>query len=441
MHAFNLPLSLPIALLATLLIASTSAQDSNSKLKQQPPGFPWPRHPNRVYFSALDFKDYTLDSKSSSCHDVNIDMSTPGVVGLIHSPDSGTACKWTLTATTPVHIHLTFVDYNNKRPPTNRTFFSLQSNAQLWLNINNNNTNKSSTNSRFNLTANRLDDSFDLKRFTDLESVTDQLTIEYQSSPQVQFLILFRNEEASGEELTCNVSYELLNSSYRHSSRVPKSLLCQCGGGDCEYLTEFYAPRATEQPEQQYSCSYYAGLDTACKEETGIVQAGLGAERVVHREVRPGPNVMSFLSSIGDQCGSLVFGNEYGWISSPNFASSASYEAGLDCFYTISLQPNQIVQLRFKSFLFNPEMVNFVETGAYEERSASEVRGNESVEDEGASLILTSNSLRNLFRTAEMKSSLLFGEDFLKVQPYNLGKLLFGKKQFFIFILERENAV
>jgi len=361
------------------------------------------------------FKDYTLDTQTSSCKNVNIDMSIPDIVGLIHSPDSGEACKWTFTASEATHIHITFIEYS--RQPTNYTYLKVISNSELWLTVKND-----KTKARFNFTNNLMDDSFDLKRFTDLESVTDRLSIEYEPSLSVQFLIFFRSNKPAENELTCTVGYELSNSNFLHSSQIPKNLLCRCADGDCEYLAEFYSPQFEDQPVE-YSCSYYVGMDEACKQATGFLQANIGTERILHKEMRP----ISFQNSVGDQCGSLVYGNEYGWISSPEFSSSAKYAGGMDCFYTISLQPNQIVQLRFINFLLNSEMVNFVQTDAFEERSVSETPVNMNVktgkEKDGTSLILSSSSFRNIFKTAKMKSSLLFGDDFLKVQPYNLGNL------------------
>lgn len=127
---------------------------------------------------------------------------------------------------------------------------------------------------------------------------------------------------------------------------------------------------------------------------------------MIHNQIRG----KSFQQPDDMSCSSLVFSNEYGWISSPSFHSVKSYPSGVDCFYTVSLQPNQKAQLRFKNFQLNTRIVDLIENWA-----------NDMDTDDGNETMVDFKSLESLFKSADVKTSLLFQEDNLKSQPKNLG--------------------
>lgn len=123
------------------------------------------------------------------------------------------------------------------------------------------------------------------------------------------------------------------------------------------------------------------------------------------------------------ECGNLRFSSEYGWISSANFDMTKSYDNGQDCYYFIELQPNQKVQLRFKYFDLSPNVTSVFDPDVVLLSSASKRSSlvlNDSPNLKEDAIILTSNILRNFFKSSSKSQS--DNEGGAVEMPPNLGK-------------------
>ncbi len=100
----------------------------------------------------------------------------------------------------------------------------------------------------------------------------------------------------------------------------------------------------------------------------------------------PNERSINNASQLNVKCVNQTFNNEFGWIASPNFLTKTkNYAQNLDCFYEINLQPNQIVQLRFKYFNLNSNIIQLVSSSSpflFNERQEEEQDDQQLEDDE-----------------------------------------------------------
>lgn len=405
-----------------------------------------------------DLKDFTFDN-ANSCQDVNIQMpAVPEFTGFIHSPNyksrnnkiqdiNEASCRWTLSAPVDYRIELTFFDFENDCNAETNESLIIESRNELFMKLESEH-GQSEKSSVYKFPGNQFKScDFDMKLFSKLETISNYLVISYDDSKLTEFLVYFKiihdlTENNTCADVNCEIKYDL-NGMHTHKSCLPESLLCGCAQ-DCKSLIDHYGDylNQSEFLAQNGICSFYSALNNLCQtvnyllfqpklkfdeRESDVYYNQLensGSVPLARKFVRP-----EELAQM--ECGSLMFTSEYGWISSPNFLKSRSYASNLDCFYSIKLQPNQIIQLRFNQFNLRTNITNFTlpEIVAYSSRenTSEPMAKRDSIlikkvpnlkED---AIKLTSTVLRNFFKNSNSKAFKLNHESDIKKIPSNLG--------------------
>ena len=196
-----------------------------------------------------------------------------------------------------------------------------------------------------------------------------------------------------------------------HSTCLPKSLLCNCQlfaspfNVKCDHLVQAMndssSSASSSSLNEETNCYYFLKLNNMCQnekmlsrlindpsdhetdhdqeqeeEETRTEQVLLQSSNSL---ADPPPidtyDIDSVVSTglesqvkllknenLDSHCNNQTLSLEYGWISSPNFSNKRTYVSNLNCFYHVSFQPNQIVQLRFKHFFLGSNTIELTAT-------------------------------------------------------------------------------
>ena len=120
-----------------------------------------------------------------------------------------------------------------------------------------------------------------------------------------------------------------------------------------------------------------------------------------------------------ETCSNVFRRDDFGWIASPNFYThSKKYDYDLNCSYQIQVQPYQTVQIRFKHFYLNSNLIDLTtsiletrESASLSKRDTSSLRLEKASNKES----LLSKSLTVLSKFGEASSSTLFDYDYLSI--------------------------
>ena len=248
------------------------------------------------------------------------------------------------------------VDLKVGEDPTNCSLNKLliEASEPLWLSLKNPSNNETR---RFQFENNRLS-SCDLKLrpFTRIETNSKLLTVEFERSNQagLEFLLLFNATLNTAvldkcSELKCRTDYSLeqLNFSM-HYSCIPKSLMCSCHMNCANY----------EESYNENQCEYFLRLNGLCHVGQTFLLNPKNREVAEYESKSESRSLRISPKQHNYKCANLTFSKEFDWIASPDFMLARSYAHNLDCFYHIALQPNQIVQLRFKYFNLNSDLLD-----------------------------------------------------------------------------------
>ena len=305
----------------------------------------------------------------------------------------------------------------------------------MWISLEPNGRTNSSRRLEFNNGQLKSSD-FNLRPFTKLETNMSSLLIEYETNDpnNFNFLLIFSASETGkteydeanellcnnfNDELRCQTEFDSINddssslSTMFHLTCLPKNLLCNCqlfaspSNVKCDHLVQATfndTSSSSSLLNEETNCYYFLKLNNMCQNEKMLSrlindfsgQESYGQEETQTDEAVLQPNSLidpadtyyidSAVPSASDNqvkllknenydsfCTNQTLSLEYGWISSPNFANKRNYGSNLNCFYHISFQPNQIVQLRFKHFFLGSntiELEGVTESSKMDKRSS-----------------------------------------------------------------------
>lgn len=204
------------------------------------------------------------------------------------------------------------------------------------------------------------------------------------------------------DEMKCENAIEKSNTQYKQYSCVNKDLICNCISlnpvdddlknktqspnknkhnfiDNCDYLIRVYDQYFAslhQQPEEL--CDFYRNLNTRCRNESSDLFDSLkdislveedsydynAQEEEAEKKKQADPEFKDEPQTfdLNDMCTRVNRNNDFGWIASPNFyKKEKSYDFDLNCSYHIMVQPYQTIQLRFKYFLLNSNLVDFAQ--------------------------------------------------------------------------------
>jgi len=289
----------------------------------------------------------------------------------------------------------------------------------IWISLQ---TNNNSTENRIEFKNNQLNScDFNLKPFTKIESNLNKLIIEYETNniddiekqeAPFNFLLLISavNEDTEkieendlcnnlDQDLKCNTNY--YDPARQHTVCLPKNLVCNCdlflnqSDYKCYNLVQYI--NESSLINEKINCYYFLKLNNMCQnqqefknsEDTNNDQevdetvsnndqfkvnydeddSSLVSDKTKLNSIVLFKNEKKQIENI---CINQTLTNEYGWISSPDFGGlKRTYSSGLNCFYHVSFQPNQIVQLRFKYFYLFSNLVELTNDNNKSKRSDS----------------------------------------------------------------------
>jgi hypothetical protein len=196
--------------------------------------------------------------------------------------------------------------------------------------------------------------------------------------------------------MKCENAIQKSNTQYKQYSCVNKDLVCNCISlnpadsknqtqfpnkskhnfiDNCDYLIRVYDQYFAslhQQPEEL--CDFYRHLNTRCRSESSDLFDSLRDISLLEDDSydysaqdddeaeKKKQQQQQALALNDDMCTRVSRNSDFGWIASPNFyKKEKSYDLDLNCSYHIMVQPYQTIQIRFKHFLLNSNLVDFAQ--------------------------------------------------------------------------------